>query len=218
VNKNIVGVALCLVIAGLFVDSASSQSSRKKGGASPPRPRDPRLVELYREFLSKSEKLAAEYEQKRDLDKAREVYQSILRLMPKYEKAEQAIKRIRDQEATKDRKVLKVMADRDWQDSGVVLQAGKPVHIEAEGTWELTMKTGPDGMEIPKEYRNFKLGALVGVVNTGGDPKKLKPFLIGSQEDFVAPQTGRLYLRIYDTDPRDNSGDLSVLIQSTFAK
>jgi hypothetical protein len=212
---------LSLTIAMLLVTMASGQGGPRRKNRKeerPARPRDPRLVEMHREFLSKTEKLAAEYESKRDLTKAREVYESILRLMPKYEKAEQALSRITQQEATKDRKTLKVSATRDWQDAGVVLQKGMPVHIEAQGEWETTMKTGPDGLQIPKEYRNFKLGALVGIINTGGDPKEIKPFLIGSKKDFIAEQTGRLFLRIYDANPRDNAGDLSVLIQSTFTK
>jgi len=223
-RKTITVLGLSMLVAAVVVNALPGQNRRpgsgdkrpEKAEEPPPRPRDPKLVELHREFLSKTEKLAAEYEGKRELEKAREVYEAILRLMPEYDKAQQALGRITHDEATKDRKVVKVSAKKDWQDSGVVLQKGKPVHIEATGAWEMTMATGPDGIEIPKEYRDFKLGALVGVIHSGGDPQELKPFLIGSQRDFLSEETGRLFLRIYDADPRDNSGELAVVIQSTF--
>ncbi len=183
----------------------------------PPRPTDPQLIELYKEFLVKAEKLAARYEKERKWDQALEVYESILRLVPKYAKAEAAVKRIRAQQATARRKRLTIRADQGWQDTGVVLLKGKPVTIAASGTWVFKMehRVSPDGIPIPKELRDFNLGALVGMIVTR-DPKQNKPFYIGSGKSFVAPRTGRLVLRMYDSDPADNDGTLTVVIQGTF--
>ena len=57
-------------------------------------PSDPQLLNLHREFITKAEKLAVEYERKKQLDRAREVYESLIRLVPKYDKAEEGLKRI----------------------------------------------------------------------------------------------------------------------------
>ena len=50
----------------------------------PQLPSDPVLLNLHKEFIAKAEKLAVEYERKKDFDKAREVYESLVRLVPKY--------------------------------------------------------------------------------------------------------------------------------------
>jgi hypothetical protein len=123
-------------------------------------------------------------------------------------------------EATTDRKQIVVAANKGWQDTGVILQEGKPVIIEAKGTWTFKMshQPGPEGLEIPKELRDFNLGALIGVIVTGPDPKEFKPFLIGERKEFTADKSGRLMLRMYDIDPTDNQGQINVQVQSTFAK
>ena len=183
----------------------------------PPRPTDPLLIELYKEFLTKAEKLAARYEKERKWDQALEVYESILRLVPRYAKAEAAVKRIRARQATARQKRFTVRADRGWQDTGVIVLEGKPITISASGTWVFKMehRVSPDGIPIPKELRDFNLGALVGMI-VGPDPKQNKPFVVGSNKSFVAPRTGRLLLRMYDSNPSDNDGTLSVTIQGTF--
>jgi hypothetical protein len=203
--------------------TALAQQPKKKNKekeAPPPRPTDPKLIELHKEFLGKAEKLAEEFEKKKQHEKSREVYEAILRLVPNYPKAEEALEKIRDMEATTDKKQITVAANKGWQDSGVTVQEGKPVIIEAKGAWTFKMshQLGADGIEIPKELRDFNLGALIGVIVTGPDPKDFKPFHIGERKEFTAERTGRLMLRMYDADPTDNQGQISVQVQSTFAK
>ena len=189
----------------------------KGGKGARVRPSDPRLVDLHREFLSKTEKLAAEYERKRDWDRAREVYEAILRLVPTYPQAEAGLGRVVCALATQDRKIVEFFANQGWQITGIVLSQGKPVKIVASGAWEVVNRTGPDGLEIPKKMKQFKIGALVGMI-VAGDVKDAKPFLIGSKKEFIAPATGRLLLVISDVDPSDNRGKMAVQIESTFAK
>jgi tetratricopeptide (TPR) repeat protein len=185
----------------------------------PPRPTDPKLVELHRQFITECEKLAEQYKKQKQLDKAREAYEAILRLVPKYPSAEKALADLLLEEATTDRKLVVVHANQGWQDSGVVLQAGKPVIVTAEGEWTFRMNytLNADGMEIPRELRDFKLGSLVGMIATA-DPKDSKVIALGTRTEFVAETTGRLLLRMYDADASDNVGTLRVTIQSTFAK
>lgn len=48
------------------------------------------------------------------------------------------------------------------------------------------------------------------------ESKGPRPFFIGKQLDMEAPTSGRLYLRMYDAQPRDNLGKLSVMISGSF--
>ena len=219
--------SLFLVLVGftiLLVDAADTTAQRPSRPRSGPDSRlsDPELLNLHKEFISKAEKLALEHERKKDFESARAVYESMTRLLPEYEAAQAGLKRILNAQSTQDRKVVEVQANRDWQDTQINLIAGNPVHIEAKGSWFVVNETGPDGLEIPKEIdpknNKIKLGTLIGMIVSQPDLTKLKPFPIGTGTDFIAPESGRLVLRMFDVDPKDNKGSLTVLIQSTFGR
>ena len=108
----------------------------------PQLPSDPQLLGLHREFISKAEKLAAEYERKKQYGQAREVYESLVRLVPKYGAAEAGLKRMLNQQSQQDKKVTKVSASQGWQDSGATLREGMPVHFEIKGDWRVIPEDG----------------------------------------------------------------------------
>jgi hypothetical protein len=120
-------------------------------------------------------------------------------------------------EAGAQKVVLNIKADSDWQDTGIELVEGKPIIIQVTGTWvfRLEVETTADGLTIPKELRDFPLGCLVGMIPSD-DPKQAKPFVLGSGKQFISERSGKLFLRMYDTDPRDNRGSLKVEIHGTF--
>ena len=188
---------------------------------APVLPSDPELMTLHKEFILKAEKLATEYERKEEFDAAREVYESLVRLVPKYKRAEVGLSRVMQAQSTQHRRLVKIAANKTWQDAGVTLKAGMPVYIEVNGKWKVVLETGPEGVQIPAEIRpknhEIKLGTLVGViVASPADMEKPKQFVIKPGTKFVAEKTGRLYLRMFDIDPKDNEGQMFVSIQSTF--
>jgi hypothetical protein len=184
-------------------------------------PEDPKIIKLYETMIFAMEKLAADYEKSNQADKARDCYEEILRVAPKYTAVQEKLKAIKMKESIADRRPVEIYANKAWQDSGVSVVEGKPISIKATGSWSLKMSytLPPDGIEIPEELRNFPLGALVGAIVPPGAPSdEIKPFLVGSSKSFDAPKSGRLMLRIYDSDPEDNIGKLSVTIEGTFGK
>ena len=140
-----------------------------------------------------------------------------MRLTPDYEFAQQQLDRLRQREFSASRRSFEVQANKDWQDTGIRLIAGKPVKLTASGEWTFNMshKLGPDGMEIPKALKDFKLGSLIGII---ADPeaKTPKPFYIGANKEFVAEQSGPLLVRMHDSDPSDNKGSLVLEITGRF--
>jgi len=207
----------------LLVPSQRNQADRNKRTskeeAKPQLPTDPRLLELHRDFLVKAERLAKDYERADQSDRARAVYQEMIRLVPQHPTATEALAELDRREQSADRKVLEVQANRGWQDTGVEVIQGKPIAVRATGQWEfrVSRQLGPDGMEIPKELRDFNLGALVGIIDSEGD-EDVKPFFVGSERNMIAEQSGRLWLRMYDMDPADNAGKLTVEIRGTFRR
>ena len=216
-------VANLLVFTAVAQPPANQRSQKSKTPPKRPKlPEDPQLLSLHKEFVVKAEKLAVEYERKKQFDKAREVYESMVRLVLNFAAAEAGLERILGNQRSQDRKLVTVEADQMWQDSGINLQVGMPVHTEVKGIWKVVYETGPKGIEIPKEFQQrdsrIKLGSLIGViVNSPTELKAAKPFLVEHGKNFTANKTGRLFLRMYDVDHTDNEGKVLVLIQSTFA-
>jgi hypothetical protein len=181
---------------------------------------DPKLAKLEVSFVVDAARLALEYEKKNDIESARACYEKILRVLPNHPEAKKALERIHSKEMTKEKKTLVIKATEGWQDSGINVLAERPLSIKADGTWTFAMKQDltADGMEIPKELKDFNLGCLVGKVVAAGDTEDSIPFMVGKETVITPEKPGRLYLRMYDYDPSDNKGLLKVEINGTFEK
>lgn len=193
------------------------------GRRAPPQvelPDDPKLLELHKNFVLAAEKLAGEYERGGQNDKARNCYSEILRLVPTYSPAEEKLAKIKEKEATAEKKLVDVYANKGWQDTGIQVIQGRPISFHSTGQWtfKMTYNLQADGLEIPKELRDFPLGSLIGLIAESTTDKDAKPFLVGADKSFEAPKSGRLFLRIYDSDPEDNMGRIGVMVEGTFKK
>lgn len=213
-------VVICVVFAVLG-GAQDPQGGKKKGPEGPPvrpLPDDKRLLSLHQEFVQKAEKLAKEYETDKDWGKARSVYEEILKLVPQYTTARSKLTEMIQRESTAKSVTLDIKADEGWQDTKITLQQDKPVTIVAAGQWtfHLELPTDAEGLTIPKELRDFNPGCLIGILATGRPDGKERPFVVGGAKQFMADRAGRLFLRMYDTDPRDNKGSLKVTITGTF--
>jgi hypothetical protein len=181
-------------------------------------PDDPKLLQVYEQFVVNAEKLAADYVKNDQLDKARGVYEEIVRLVPSYEKGKKGLEDIKLRQATFMRANVSIYANKGWQDTGIVVAEGKPYQVYATGKWNfrLSHDLGADGMEVPKEMRDFNPGSLVGKIDDG-DPKGGKPFFVGASYSDTPKKTGKLLLCMYDADPTDNVGEMKVVITGSFA-
>jgi hypothetical protein len=193
-----------------------TKASKSESDSLVPAP-DKRLTALHAEFIKKAEKLAGEYVRAKQPDRAVAVYEEILKLVPDEPRAKQHLDELRQFEAKAGRKVFEVKANADWQDTGVRVIAGKPLKLAASGTWTLNMSSdlGPEGMEMPKVLKDFKLGSLIGTIEDPG-AKEPKFFVIGSAKDLTTDQSGPLLVRIHDPDPSDNRGSLTLEITGRF--
>lgn len=197
-----------------------NRANRQQADEKPepaPLPNDQRLLALHRNFIQQAEKLALEYERGKDFDKAKAVYGEILKLVPQYEAAQVKMSAINQMELTAGRARFDVQADEAWQDTGITVIAGKPIAIRAYGTWTFTFtaELSPEGIAIPKELKEYNLGSLIGSIDTGAGPGQ-NIFVVGPEKSFVAEQSGRLYLQMYDNNVRDNSGSLKVEFLGSF--
>lgn len=211
---------LLFVAIGLFPTDAFAQQRRP---AAKPKdeplelPADPRLVELHREFVTKAEKLGDEYARKKDWEKARVVFGEVLKLVPNYKPAVEKLKVINGELSNANKEVVTIEAREGWQDTGIDLVEGSPIAFRVEGMWLLVHESDANGLEIPREIRDYKLGSLIGVVAKSATPDKdTVPFTIGTQKQMNVPYSGRLLLKMHDVNNEDNRGQVRVEITGNF--
>ncbi|PHR95500.1 MAG: hypothetical protein COA78_30055 [Blastopirellula sp.] len=202
----------CLVF---FTADVSAQTPRGSKGKST-LPTDPKLMELHKDFVNKAEKLGNEYASKKDWEKARVVFQEILKLVPEYDSAKEKLVRIREMLSQANRKVVTVAANRDWLDTKIDLEKGSPLGFKTQGEWMFVFEGDADGIEIPRELRDYKLGSLIAMIVTPGEEKAPQPFTVGKEKSMSVPKTGRLYLKMHDGYNKNNRGSIEVEISGNF--
>lgn len=110
-------------------------------------------------------------------------------------------------------RAIAVGGDRQWVDTGINVQAGDTVSINASGQIRVARDGGlvtaagiesgrTDGATIP----NARVGGLV--ARFGNSP----PVFIGESRTFRAPRGGRLYLGVNDNFFDDNTGQFNVTV------
>lgn len=102
-----------------------------------------------------------------------------------------------------------------WTETGVLLQPGDRVRIQATGRIQLSTNesdvAGPDGARSGRSATEAPLpaytaGALIARVGDSG------PLFVGSDSTLRAPAGGQLYLGVNDDHLPDNSGEFRVTI------
>ena len=108
----------------------------------------------------------------------------------------------------------RIYAYRDWQSTGVRINQGDLVAIEAHGEWLYTPGEyhGPKGHPVFPAPRFYPIsdgsgGALIGRIGENG-PR----FIVGAGLNTQAREHGILYLRINDDILSDNDGWVAVHI------
>ena len=155
----VAGLIAMVVLAGTMAAPCQAQMPKS-------RELDRERDEAVREFAARVRRIALQYEQAGDREKARSMLRFLLQAVPGDAEAKALLDRISRQELTENKTVVKVFANQSWQNTGVQVVAGKPVVIEAKGTWVFRMNrtVTAEGIEVPEDMKSFPLGSLLGVI------------------------------------------------------
>ncbi|HZZ73261.1 MAG TPA: hypothetical protein VFE24_13475 [Pirellulales bacterium] len=114
-------------------------------------------------------------------------------------------------------------ADRGWQASGFVVEAGRKYRLRASGRYQIAKLPKPwlseaNGVSL-RYYRGHPLGLLLAAVHNDDAPPGapsglLQPIAVGLSQTIAPDRSGTLYFKINDSPAElsDNSGGLSVEI------
>lgn len=129
-----------------------------------------------------------------------------------------------------------IAADRGWQSSGVLLEAGKTYRVSASGRYQIAIED-VNGVQTPwpseaggvtiEYHAGHPLGMLLGAIVEGGGGKSegggqatanggfARPFEIGLGTTITPKRSGTLYLRVNDSAARlgDNRGALTIRVE-----
>jgi hypothetical protein len=116
---------------------------------------------------------------------------------------------------------ITIAADRGWQNTGVLVEAGKHYKLVAAGRYQLATApkpwiSEPNGVTI-RYHGGRPLGTLMAVVNSddpAGGSSLVKPDVVGTGTTLVPKATGTLFLKINDSPGElgDNAGAAHVVI------
>jgi len=111
-------------------------------------------------------------------------------------------------------KSLEVAAAADWTSTGIRVQRGHRVLIDASGEVGLgnSKRSGPEGLGLSDSRKlipSRPTGALIAVVGDDNDDF----VYIGSSGEFVSNHTGILFLSINEGNLKDNSGAFSANVK-----
>ncbi len=116
-----------------------------------------------------------------------------------------------------------IAADRGWQNSGILLQAGVKYQLKASGRYQVANQPKiwwcePGGVSI-RYYQGRPLGVLLAAVRPEKPDEKspsvfLKPITVGLGTTIMPEQSGTLFLKINDSAAEldDNAGELKLEI------
>ncbi|HEX9779931.1 MAG TPA: alkaline phosphatase family protein [bacterium] len=136
---------------------------------------------------------------------------------------------------------VEVPADRAWTATGIVLDPGTPLHVEARGRarmvgmrlWDwltglrVDRKVGPEGTyvwprRLSRPGHDGGAGFPLPSVTRGPWPAYAligkigadgPPFYVGARYDGTASRSGELWLGVNDDDPEDNGGAFDVTVE-----
>lgn len=118
---------------------------------------------------------------------------------------------------------LSIQADHGWQDSGLFLERGESVQIQANGQWVISTvdpaspwKASGQGVTY-RYYRNQPMGRLVATIASirGGDKTSIWNIIpVGEATTIQATEDGVLLLKTNEPAGKllDNSGELTVTL------
>ncbi len=117
-----------------------------------------------------------------------------------------------------------IAADRGWQSTGLVLEAGKKYHLAASGRYQLAQDPKawwcePGGVTI-RYHQGRPLGMLLAAIGDVENPASTMTTLavpqpVGLAAEIEPAFAGTLFLKINDSPAElaDNAGDIQVAIQ-----
>jgi len=181
------------------------------------------------EYLKSLAELATDYEEAGHVDKARAMLEAILAIKPDVEAIKRKLKEFDEEVFETNTIIVDIDASRPWTSSGLSVTKGKPVRIEAIGTYKFIVNetVGPDGFKDDNATKDLaagiSVGALMGLVAKSptaarGRKEGPKPFQLGSKIEYKPTDSGVLFLKLNTPPTAKCIGKVKVKISGNISR
>ncbi|WP_437227653.1 hypothetical protein SH661x_000485 [Planctomicrobium sp. SH661] len=219
---------LAVWLCGVLFQGAFAQGGRRNA-APTTKSLDLAAEKAESDYLSNLADLATKYEEAGDVQKASEMLKGILRIKPEAEVVKNKLKQFEEMVFKDNVHTVDVDAGGGWISTGVVVSKDRPIRIEADGTYKLSVNDvlGPAGYPsdnlINGMVDGIPCGSLMAAIGKSGDggkrdPKDLpRPMFIGKQKEIVPKESGPLLFRINVPEGAKCTGKIKVKITGNIA-
>lgn len=218
-------VAICL--ATICTGTIPAYAQGKKPSPAEIRVLDSKAEKVEQEFLKSLVDLATEYEKAGEIERSKEMLQSILKLKPNTDSIKNKLKEYEEEVFDRKSTVIDLDVARGWINAGVLVEKGMPVRIQADGTYRLLVneELGPQGYQQKDAAKDLvagiPTGALIGMVapaTRGKNQPSPQPFLIGDSKEVKPGETGILFLRVNTPPQAKCTGKIKVKLSGNIAR
>lgn len=224
ITKNWAAAILALVTAGcaaLLLPAVAgpvwAQTGRTKTSRTSANVRsiDIKTQRLEESFVREAAQLAKEYADAGQLEKSRDVLQTILNVDPSLKGVREKIKEIDNSILEANSYQFELDTSRGWGRPAGQVVKGKKFRIKASGSYQFVVNRTVDVNGFPTEGdptaimpKDIPCGALMGMVVAPG--KAGKPFLVQQGCEHTPKEDGHLFLRVNDPPGAESTGTLMI--------
>jgi hypothetical protein len=217
----LVCVGVCSIATLVGLGANESPAARAKAKAKPLPAAALKSIEVRAEkaqvgFMREALDIAKEYEDAGEFERAKVMYDAILRLEPDRPGLKEKIQKLDESILSTNEAEFDLDVAAGWSQPVARVFKDRPVRFTTDGDYKLTIsqKAGANGLPTENPTTdllgNVPVGALIGAVYV--DNKPGKPFLIGAQHDWTPDRDGLLMLKVNLPQGHKSTGRIKVTI------
>ena len=199
--------------------SKQSKSTASKSSSPAVRAIDVKAERLQTEFIRNAAQIAKAYSDAGQLEKSKQILQTLLKLNPSLKQVRERIKLLDETILQSNSKQLEIDADTKWSRPVAQVFKDRAFRIKAGGTYKFVTNVSIDVQGFPEGNNGLApgipCGALMGMIIGNGKPGK--PFAVKSGREMTPKDGGLLVLRINAPPGSQCSGKLQIQL-SGYAK
>ncbi len=215
-------IAILVALFAVFLSTG-----RALAQSPPVRQLDKEAERVRSEYLDRLNKLATAYDEAGETDKAKATLRQILDIDPQAEAAQEKLDELENRVFDQKTVTVDVDVSRGWFSTGLLVEEGKPIRFEADGSYKLIANAtlDPDGYPTADLSRDvvsgIDFGKLMGLVvarpkganrNRKQKPRPGTPFAVGTKTEVTPETDGVLFLRLNIPAGTKSNGKVKVTV------
>ncbi|WP_417847819.1 tetratricopeptide repeat protein [Thalassoglobus sp.] len=188
---------------------------------------DSKAAKVEQDFLKSLVELATDYEKAGDVERAKEMLQSILKIKPNSESVKSKLTEFENEVFDRKSTTIDLDVSRGWTNAGVMVTKDQPIRVEATGSYRLMVneELGPKGY-VQKDaaqdlISSVPTGALIGMIAPATRKRNQKPpvpFLLGDAKELKPSESGILFVRVNTPPQAKCTGKIKVKLSGNITR